>query len=187
MTAENPNTIWLLRSTRNEEVPFEPHTHTQSHSKYTAHSSIQLPITLHSADASEDNDSIQSRQNPQTQQPPNRQSTLPSRLQKKCSTLITGDLLYVSLCVGPHFHSQETRLWGEPQTRSGHSLKSLAPSAHWRLGDGGMGVLLWCGSKVTVKTESCYGMHVRWWWYGSVVLAWKLGDGGNGVLLQHGS
>jgi hypothetical protein len=29
------------------------------------------------------------------------------------------------------------------------------------LGDGGMGMLLWHGSKVTVVRECCYGMEVR--------------------------
>ena len=158
MTAENPNTIWLLRSMRNVlmEVLSEPHT--QSHSKYTAHSNIQLPISLHSAGTSEDDDSVQSGQNPQTQQPPNWQSTLPSCLQMKYSTLITGNLLFVGLYNGLHFHSQETRLWGQ---RS------------WSDRPGTLCRVLWHGSKVTVVWECCYAMEVRWRWYGSVVMPWK--------------
>jgi hypothetical protein len=56
----------------------------------------------------------------------------------------------------------------------------------WILGDGGMGVLLWHGSKVTVERECCYGMDVRRRRNGNV-MAWRLVDSGMGVLLWHGS
>jgi len=48
----------------------------------------------------------------------------------------------------------------------------------WRLGDGGMGVLLWHEGSVTVVLE-CYVMEVWQRWKQSVVMAWKLGDGEN--------
>jgi hypothetical protein len=47
----------------------------------------------------------------------------------------------------------------------------------WTLGEGGMGMLLWHGSKVTVETECCYSMDVRRRWNENV-MAWRLVDSG---------
>ena len=72
-----------------EEVSLEPHL--CSLSEYTAWSSSKAPLSVDSTSTSEEDDDVRSGPDPQTQQPPKSQWSLPSRLQQRVvHTLIGG-------------------------------------------------------------------------------------------------